>query len=40
MEVSHKDSDYLAVASLEDGNWHVVSIHHDEIIILSEGASE
>lgn len=40
MEVSYKDSDYLAVASLEDGNWHVVSIHHDDIIILSEGSSE
>ncbi len=38
MEVSYKDTDYLAVASFEDGSWHVVDLKSDEITILSEGA--
>ena len=38
MEVSYRDTDYLAVASFEDGSWHVVDLESDEVIILSEGA--
>ena len=38
MEISYKNTDYLAVASLQDGSWHVVDIEQDEILILSEGA--
>ena len=37
MEVSYKDTDYLAVASFGDGSWHVVDLKSDEITILSEG---
>lgn len=36
MEVSRKNSSYLAVASFCDGTWHVVDVHHDEIKIISE----
>lgn len=39
MEISYKNTDYMAVASIEDGSWHVVDLEHDEILILSEGAS-
>ena len=37
MEISHKNMDYIAVASLQDGSWHVIDLKHDEIFILSEG---
>ena len=36
MEVSRKNSNYLAVASFNDGTWHVVDVHHDDIKIISE----
>ena len=38
MEVSYKDTDFLAVASFEDGSWHVVDLSSDEVTILSEGS--
>ena len=39
MEISYKNTDYIAVASLQDSSWHIVDLEHDEILILSEGAT-
>ena len=36
MKVSQKDNAYLAVASCEDGRWHVVNVREDDYEILSE----
>ena len=36
MEVSRKNSNYLAVASFDDGAWHVVDVYHNDIKIISE----
>ena len=36
MEVSHKNPNYLAVASFGDGRWRVVDVHNDDIKIISE----
>ena len=36
MKVSQRDSAYLAVASCDDGRWHIVNVHEDDYEILSE----
>ncbi len=36
MEVSHKNPNYLAVASFGDGRWRVVDVHNDDIKIISD----
>ena len=38
MEVSKKKSSYLIVASCDDGRWHLLDIHEDDIEILSRGS--
>lgn len=37
MEVSKKNPSYFIVASCDDGRWHVLDIHQDDIEILSRG---
>jgi hypothetical protein len=36
MKVSQVDSSYWAVASCDDGRWHIVNVHEDDYEILSE----
>ena len=36
MKVSQQDPSYLAVASCDDGRWHIVNVHEDDYEILSE----
>ena len=35
MKISERDPSYLAVASCDDGRWHIVNVHEDEYEILS-----
>ena len=38
MKVSQQNPSYLAVASCNDGRWHIVNVHEDDYEILSEAS--
>jgi len=40
MKISNKDPDYLAVVCCDDGRWHIVNVHHDDIQIISEAKND
>ncbi len=36
MKVSKSNENYLAVASCDDGRWHIVNVHEDDFEVISE----
>ena len=37
IKISAKQASYLIVASCEDGRWHLLDVHEDNIEVLSRG---
>jgi len=37
IKISAKKASYLIVASCEDGRWHLLDVHEDNIEVLSRG---